>query len=435
MVGVGHHSASASHAPSGPAIAAAPDLATISDAYIYLLGRVLVIRQEHSDRQAKGFAYNTIRYNPLHTADFVNPNFDVAYIEGWAAVDARTAAILDIPNVRGRYYTAQILDEWGEVIVNINDRTFPSRPFGKFALVAPGSLAAVPMDAARIELHSRKAKLLGRVELRSDPDGAVEVQRKFRLTSLGDPVIASPPEVPAFENGSLPGVEIFDHAEEILASALDVSPVAAEMQQKVHAVADHVVAGGREKVGRLIRSKVVQGFEHYVFNDSAPYRNHWIGGGAVGNYGKDFRLRTCVNYAGIWANSPDEVLYFLASKDADEKSLSGSSSYVMHFPAGSEPDVAVDGYWSVSLVGMPDCRVAPNDLQRYNFNTYSGLAREPDGSLRIGFGPTPVPGLPESNWLPTPKGKPFSLTFRTYVPRPAVKSGEWLLPPVTKVSV
>jgi hypothetical protein len=70
-----------------------------------------------------------------------------------------------VPQVKDRYYTAQILDEWGEVIVNINERNFPSHPSGKFALVAPGSTAQVPADAVRIELHSRKAKLLGRVEL------------------------------------------------------------------------------------------------------------------------------------------------------------------------------------------------------------------------------------------------------------------------------
>jgi hypothetical protein len=28
-----------------------------------------------------------------------------------------------VPQITGRYYTAQLLDEWGEVIVNINDRS------------------------------------------------------------------------------------------------------------------------------------------------------------------------------------------------------------------------------------------------------------------------------------------------------------------------
>ena len=60
-----------------------PDDQTIGDADIHLLGRALVIRQEHIDRRTPGFNYNTIKYNPLGSADFVNPNFDVAYPEAW----------------------------------------------------------------------------------------------------------------------------------------------------------------------------------------------------------------------------------------------------------------------------------------------------------------------------------------------------------------
>jgi hypothetical protein len=126
------------------------DEKTLSDAYNYLLGRVLVIRQEHMDRRGDGFAFNTIKYNPLASADFVNPNFDVAYFEAWFAMDDRTPVLLEIPEIKGRYYTAQILDEWGEVIVNINERTFASKPYGKFALVKPGFEGSIPIDAARV---------------------------------------------------------------------------------------------------------------------------------------------------------------------------------------------------------------------------------------------------------------------------------------------
>ena len=56
-----------------------------------------------------------IKYNPLGSADFVNPNLDVAYLEAWFAVDDKTPVILEVPKIEGRYYTAQILDEWGEV--------------------------------------------------------------------------------------------------------------------------------------------------------------------------------------------------------------------------------------------------------------------------------------------------------------------------------
>lgn len=413
---------------------AAPDSKTITDAYVYLLGRAFVIRQEHMDRKGQGFAYNAIKYNPLGSADFVNPNFDVAYLEAWFAVDDKTPVLLDVPEVKGRYYTAQILDEWGEVIVNINERTFPSKPYGKFALVKPGSTAKIPTDAARIELHSSKAKMLARVELKGDPEGAVKLQRQFKVRSLGKPVIQAPPAIPLFENKDLIGAEIFDNVDTKLASALDVAPNAAAMQQKVRAVAAYAASGkdARAAVDAQLR-KVVPEFQEYALTKSAPYRNHWIGAGQTGNYGEDFWLRTSVNFAGIWANTTDEVIYLVATRDADEKPLNGSNGYVIHFPADKLPQSVVDAYWSVILVGVPDYRVVANPLNRFNFNTYSGLKNEPDGSLKIGIGAKPVAGVPDSNWLPAPDGKPFSLTFRTYVPKDVVKRGEWQPAPVTKV--
>ena len=130
-----------------------PDEQTIEEAYIYLLGRALVIRQEHMDSGAPGFAYNKISYNPIGSTDWVNPNLDTAYLEAWFAVGDGTSVIFEVPEIKGRYYTAQILDEWGEVIANINERMFPSKPFGKLALVYPNSTVEIPADAARIDAY------------------------------------------------------------------------------------------------------------------------------------------------------------------------------------------------------------------------------------------------------------------------------------------
>ena len=81
------------------AAAQTPDEATITEAYVYLLGRALVIRQEHIDLKEPGVTYNKIKYNPLGSADFVNPNFDVAYLEAWFAVDDKTPVVLEVPLV------------------------------------------------------------------------------------------------------------------------------------------------------------------------------------------------------------------------------------------------------------------------------------------------------------------------------------------------
>ena len=413
------------------------DSQTITDAYVYLLGRALVVRQEHIDRKGAGFAYNQVKYNPLGSADFVNPNFDVAYLEGWIAVDEDHPVIIEVPEVKGRYYTAQILDEWGEVIVNINERTFPSKPFGKFALTKPGSSPALPAGATRIDLHSAKAKLLARVELKGDPDSALALQKKFTLTAQGSPTIAEPPEMPLFDNAGLIGAEVFDRAEALFASALDVSPHAAQMQQQVRAVAAHVVSSSaaREAVDKQIRDEIVPSFKEYVFTKCAPEHDGWVGGAPdVGNYGVNYWLRTSVNYAGIWANTTEEVIYFTSNRDGQGQRLDGGKGYVIHFPADRLPDSVVDAYWSVILVDASDFRVVKNPLGRFNLNNQSPLQREADGSLKIGIGAKPVAGVPESNWLPAADGKAYSLTFRTYVPRGSVKRGEWAPPGLTPVA-
>jgi hypothetical protein len=411
------------------------DERTLADAYTYLLGRALVIRQEHIDRRGNGFAFNMIKYNPPGSADFVNPNFDVAYLEAWLAVDDRTSVLLEIPEIRDRYYTAQILDEWGEVIVNINERTFPSKPYGKFALVAPSFRGSLPIDAARIELHSSKAKLLGRVEIKGDPEGAVQLQHQFKATALGTPLISPPPAITMFDNADLIGADIFDDIDARLSSALDVAPNAAEMQQKVRAVAAYVASGrqARDEIDTELRP-IIARFKEDALTKTMPYINHWLCANTGGNYGANYKVRTVANYAGIWANNPGEVVYFIGTRDAKEQPLNGSNDYVMHFPADKLPDSVVNAYWSVILVGVPDYRVVPNSLKRYNFNNHSPLQKESDGSLKIAVGPKPVSGAPESNWLPSAEGKPFSLTFRTYVPKEAAQKCEWTPPPLEKVN-
>jgi hypothetical protein len=416
------------------ATAQTPDEQTITDAYVYLLDRALVIRQEHTDLGEKGVTYNTIKYNPLGSADFVNPNLDVAYLEAWFAVDDKTSVVLEVPEVKGRYYTAQIMDEWGEVIANINERTFPTKPFGRFFLVKPGSKVQTPAGAGRIELHSSKAKMLARVELKGDPEGAVRLQKAFRVTVAGHPAIEKPVSISMFDNKDLIGVEIFERSGPILTSALDVAPNAAQMQQKVRTVAEYVASGteSRAAVDRLLREKVIPWFKEFATTKAAPYRNHWLGGGSSGNYGADYRLRTMCSLIGIWANTGEEAVYFGAFRDANEQPLDGGKSYVIHFPADGLPDSVVNAYWSIILVGVPDYRVVANPLKRYNLNNQSPLQKEADGSLKIAIGPKPVPGVPESNWLPSAAGKPFSLTFRTYVPKAAVLRG-WAPPAVMPV--
>jgi len=92
----------------------------ISDAYLYLLGRLLVLRQEHLDFRDEGFKWNEVIHRQPGGVAWANPNLDVACSEAWMAIDDTSCTIVDVPRIEGSYYTIQTLNGWGETTANIN---------------------------------------------------------------------------------------------------------------------------------------------------------------------------------------------------------------------------------------------------------------------------------------------------------------------------
>ena len=152
----------------------------VVDAYVYVLGRYLVIRQERLDIADKNSGYNKMKYVPLAKAGTVNPNLDVAYSEAWVAVDQQSCQILEVPKISNRYYTVQVLDEWANILTNINERTYPQQPYGKFSFCLKGTTGTPPVDTVRIELPSEKAKLVARVERKGSEAETIRLQKGFR---------------------------------------------------------------------------------------------------------------------------------------------------------------------------------------------------------------------------------------------------------------
>ncbi len=136
----------------------------IVEAYQYMLGRFLVLRQETRDLKG-GMKWNEVTHRAPGGVDWANPNLDVAYSEAWIAVDDTSCTLVTLPKIAGRYYTVQVLNGWGEVAANINERTFPKRPSGTFALCLKGAKVTLPPDAQRINLPNKKSRVLMRIEL------------------------------------------------------------------------------------------------------------------------------------------------------------------------------------------------------------------------------------------------------------------------------
>ena len=58
-----------------------------------------------------------------------------------------------------------------------------------------------------------------------------------------------------------------------------------------------------------------------------------------------------------------------------------------------------------------------------------------NGSLTLYFADQKLPGAPDGNWLPTPKGQAYNLTFRFYRPQGAVAERTYFPPPLVKGSI
>jgi hypothetical protein len=410
----------------------------IVDAYIYVLARYLVIRQEHIDMTEEGVDYNVIKFNELGKAEFVNPNLDVAYLEAWFAVDEYTPVILEIPKVEGRYYTAQIMDEWAELITNINERNYPEHPFGRYALCLIGSQPEIPAGALRVDLPSKKAKMLARVERQGDDEGAVRLQRSFKIIKIGEPVIEPAATIPMFSNQKLITVDVFNKpmVEQVLASAPDAVGNAADYQKNVLSIAEYVGAdeANRATIDAIIKGKALPYLLSLVTGEvRGDSRGGWASTREWLEFGDDVEFRCSVNYGGIWWNSSAEVVYYMGFKDESGVTLNGDNIFTIHYQPEDLPIKHVHAYWSLTLLNLPDFRVVPNELERFNLNNISDLKYAEDGSLTLYLASTLPPDVPVSNWLPTPKDRPFVLNHRLYAPKEEVLSGEWYVPPIEKI--
>ena len=77
-------------------------------------------------------------------------------------------------------------------------------------------------------------------------------------------------------------------------------------------------------------------------------------------------------------------------------------------------------------------RVLPNAQKRYLISNQSKVEYGKDGSLTLYLSDSKPQGAPEGNWLPTPKGSKYRLTFRFYRPTEGVANGTYYPPPLIK---
>lgn len=398
----------------------------VIDAYEYILGRLLVLRQEALDLK-DGMKWNEIVHREPGGVAWANPNLDVAYSEAWIALDETSCLLVDLPEIKNRYYTFQVLNGWGEVTANINERNYPKHAFGKFMLCIKPAKITLPKGVIRIDLPSRKSRVLFRIELGTNPAEALALQKRVTIKPTGSPKIDKAVVQPDFPNTRLPGVEAFDKADEIIESEDDINIGMVGVQETASAV-QAAIADPKERarIDDLIKKRAIPSFLTEV-QKLGKAVNGWSRPPVVGNYRSDYLTRSIANYAGIWANTSREVVYFLGAN------LDGSQTFTQTYPADALPATKAKYFWSVVAVDTTDFKVISNSLDRHVFNKQSQLKLNDDGSLTLVFAPKLPPDTPETNWMPTPQGKRYNLTYRFYGPPKDVVAGAYYPPALVLV--
>jgi hypothetical protein len=237
----------------------------------------------------------------------------------------------------------------------------------------------------------------------------------------------APVDIPAFTDNGLPSVELFDSAEALLAGEPDINQGMESIQAKLAAVRELSISGasGRSRVASVVDDKAVTALPTLLAHIGVS-NNGWSHPRMTVNYGDDYTMRTLVNYAGIWANNPQEVVYFTMQH------LDGATTYSMTFPAESLPKTKARYFWSVVAVDGKTYRALPTPSRRYVLNKQSKPKLDDDGSMTLVFAPKRPDGVPLGNWLPTVEGIDYNLTFRFYGPTEDVVSGKYFPPELTK---
>lgn len=417
--------AGAACAFGAPALAAGRLRAAARDAWLFTLPLMEIARVRHERASTVGLNRLAGSGRLLdHTARSVTtPNNDTLY--GTAQLDLSVGpARLVVPPCRDRYLSVALMDAYSDNFAVLGTRTTPDG--GVFRLTGASGQGEAELRAPTPHVWCLVRTLVTGPE---DLGAAMQLARSVRLEA---PSGAAPPLEPPSRDAAW--ASYFAGASRLLAlnppGAKDAALMSRIAPLRLGAGFDAAqfsaaeaaeIEAGVADARRLSRSGFTGG----------RYRQGWsYAKPKIGDFGADYAYRAAVARSGLAALPIEEAMYMQAEGAGDGVFAAGASSR-LHFPAGKAPPV--DAFWSLSLYEATDdgqYYFAENALRRYAIGDRTpGLQTNPDGSLDIWIGADDPGPARRSNWLPAPAGR-HALILRAYLPKPALRTGRYRLPPV-----
>jgi hypothetical protein len=431
-----------------------------TDAYIYgyplitmeMTRRIMTnVAAPEGNRGPMGQFIRAREYPNSSFRDVTAPNADTLYTTAWIDV-GNEPWVLSIPDMKGRYFLAPMLDGWTNVFQVPGKRTTGTGA-QTYAISGPGWSGALPAGVKEYKSPTSIVWILGRIYCTGTPEdyAAVHAQQdQFQLVPLsayGKTYTVAPGKVdPAIDMKTavreqvnrMDAVAYFT----LLAQLMKTNPPANADAAALARFAKIGLVPGKDFDASKLNADFAKRIPEIAFdrimlqfkiNKDVQHTNGWNFTTKTGLYGTDYLMRALVTAIGLGANRPQDAVYPTSLKDAHDDTYDGANKYVVHFEKGQTPPV--EGFWSITMYDAQYFFVA-NPINRYSISPRQNLKSNADGSIDL-YVQKDSPGADkDSNWLPAPAGK-FILMLRMYWPNesgPSILDGTWTIPEVKKAS-
>ncbi|MCF5705306.1 DUF1254 domain-containing protein [Pseudomonas syringae] len=388
-------------------------------------------------------------FTPKDTA-VITPNADTPYSFIWMDLRAEPLVLTLPPIEEHRYYSVQLIDLYTQNFAYLGTRSTGNNG-GHFMIAGPDWKGQQPVNIDRmLRSESNIAYALYRTQLFDDKDlGKVKkIQQGYKVEPLSHyvkqkapapaPQVSWPkptasmsesPELFRYLNFMLAFAQPQDAEKDLLArfakigigagQPFDLKKLSAEQRKAL----EDGIRDGQAEFAEFKKSKVdthqVESGDFFGTRDRLK-----------GNY----LYRYAGANMGIFGNSAEEASYFSYFVDRDGQPADASKrDYTVRFDKGALPPA--DAFWSLTMYDAKTKLLVSNPFNRYLINSpmLPGMKLDADGGLTL-YVQHNNPGKDkQANWLPAPNG-PFYGILRLYLPKPAVASGEWKMPPLTPVN-
>ncbi|WP_437185948.1 DUF1254 domain-containing protein [Planctomicrobium sp. SH668] len=390
-----------------------------------------------------------------HAREFPDPSFKVVVRPNsdtlYSALSFNVCAepvVVHIPDSKGRYYLAPMLDAWTEVFATPGTRTTGNGAI-TFAITGPDWKGTLPEGLKEYRSPTGEGLMLVRAQTNGKADyrEVHEFQDGMScvpLSSFGKPYALPKGTYRPEQDMSPPPEQIASFSAErffeIFVEAMKENPPHPEDEEIISRLARIGIVPGQnfkfahapqEIQGALNAAPIVMFQIKASWLLSGTAANGWKTKlSSIGVYGTDYMQRAGTSFAALGANIPADAVYPTAILDSKGKQFDSRRSYLLHFKKDELPPVRA--FWSLTMYN-DEQRFAENPVNRYSISPQTGLRFNEDGSLDV-YIQRHSPGTDkEMNWLPTPESGNFTMNLRLYWPEDEVLIGDWSPPPVQRI--